>query len=124
MKGLTFPKKAPRQKIWTTTKCDAVLRDMVRRRDKICQWCRPCRGGQLQISHFWSRRYYAVRWDVDNVDLVCARAHWEIEHQKQGSYRDWKVKQLGEERYLALRNRMATPMKAVAARLAFQEASA
>ena len=122
MKRLAFPKRVKRPAVWNTKKCDAVFRDLIRQRDKRCVYPAPhdCKGG-LQVSHFFSRRFHAVRWDEENVDLLCASAHWFLEPRKQTSYRSWKWKQLGEERYLALCERASAPRPSREVRAAFQQ---
>ena len=64
-------KKTERQKL--TDKLDDIIREMVRLRDKgICQKC----GGQgSHVSHVVPRTNKGLRWDMDNVKLLCVRCH-------------------------------------------------
>lgn len=58
----------------------------------------------LHNSHFWSRRYMGARYQEDNCDAICYGCHRFIESDKQkGSwYYEFKLKQLGEERFQML----------------------
>lgn len=55
-------------------------------------------------SHFWARTYMGTRWEVDNLDglgwLPCHASIWE--HDKNGQYRDYMLKKLGNKRYKEL----------------------
>ncbi len=57
--------------------------------------------GGLTDSHFWGRGHKGTRYDPLNNDAICwfpcHAFHWEKE--KQGEYRDFKLKQLGKKRY-------------------------
>ena len=86
---------------------DKVFSLWIRRRDKICQF--PLRSkddyhaGSLQNSHFYGRNARSVRWDEDNCDAICARHHQFLEERKNAEYADWKLRQLGQERFDALK---------------------
>ena len=49
---------------------DRLVSVIVRRRDRRCVTCGEARG--LQCSHFYSRRYLAVRFDLRNTNAMCA----------------------------------------------------
>lgn len=54
----------------------------------------------LTASHFWSSTKWNTRWTFDNIDPLCWGCHSGVwEHDKQGEYEDFKLKQLGQERY-------------------------
>lgn len=57
---------------------DMLTRQLVIKRDKSqCQWCgKKVQGKDAQCSHVRSRKYYATRWDLNNVKLLCAACHF------------------------------------------------
>ena len=59
-------------------KLDDLVRLIVRLRDEdTCQWCkRTVYGKDSQVSHVRSRKYYATRWALSNVKLLCAKCHF------------------------------------------------
>ncbi len=64
-------------------------------------------SGHLTDSHFWGRAHKGTRYDPLNNDAVCwmpcHKYYWEKE--KQGAYRDFKLKQLGKKEYVAMERR-------------------
>lgn len=58
-----------------------------------------------QCSHFFSRKFFGTRYSPENCVTLSAKKHFEWEHKKQTDYRDFMLKRLGEEKYLALRER-------------------
>ena len=111
---------------------DRVFSLFIRYRD---HWqCKKCgkqhveRTGELQNSHFWSRDDKGTRWDPKNCDAACAKVfkvaggrtllvscHGQWEQEKQGAYRDFKLKQIGhaEYSYMEMRARTSTKFSAV-----------
>lgn len=96
-------------------KADKVFSLYIRERDNWqCQRCRRMYNredaGSLHASHFWSRRHESTRFDPDNIDSLCFGCHNLWESDKQGDYRDLKIKQLGEKGYrdLEIRYNMTT----------------
>lgn len=90
-------------KVWSSAKCDLAFSHYIRDRDeKKCFFC-----GQegSQNSHFWGRANSATRYDPENCDYVCGGDHMRHEGNKQGLYREMKLKQLGPARYKALERR-------------------
>ena len=87
---------------------DDLAREYVRLRDKKCRVC----GGSdyLQTAHFISRSNKAVRWDEDNIFLLCAGDHtmrntsW---HKDPGGATEFVKGALGEKKYRELRLRAA-----------------
>lgn len=65
----------------------------------------------LQCSHYWGRASKGTRFEPDNCDALCYGCHSLWEGNKQGAYRDFKLKQLGEKRYKSLEIQAATPTK-------------
>jgi hypothetical protein len=86
----------------------------VRKRDKDCVFKIKCYGGknfkELTNSHFHGRRKQSVRHDPENCDAACRACHQYLEEHKE-FYKDWKLKQLGEQRYALLELRANTPQK-------------
>ena len=62
----------------------------------------------IQNSHFYTRTARSVRYDPFNCDAICYRHHSFLEQRKNGEYLEWKLRQLGPERFAALRKRYTT----------------
>ncbi len=103
--------KGVKPKIWSMKTADDEFSLFIRERDG---WkCVRC-GRQFEVgergltdSHFWGRAHKGTRYDPLNNDAICwfpcHAFHWEKE--KQGEYRDFKLKQLGEVEYAAMERR-------------------
>jgi len=101
-------------------KCDMFGRIKIRKSDKLfrelllkergerCQRC--ARRGRVEVSHFHGRRKENVRYDFENVDLLCGGCH-RFFHESPSSYFTWKHEQLGEKRFKALEIRANTYKK-------------
>jgi len=89
--------------IWTSKKADLEFSHWVRDRDGgKCYFC----GKQgRQNSHFWGRGNSATRYDPLNCDYACGGCHMRVEGNKQGLYREMKLKQLGKKGYDELEKR-------------------
>ncbi len=81
---------------------DKLFSLVVRLRDKKCVRCGSVRS--LQCSHFWGRTTKNTRWDEENGDTLCFPCHvyW---GSRPAEYADWKLAQLGQERYDMLKIR-------------------
>ena len=92
------------KKVWSSSYADKKIREFVFERDGYkCVFCGRKKGDIiLDPSHFWGRYKSATRYLPENIDAVCRGDHFKVEHAKQGFYRDWKLKQLGEKRYKEL----------------------
>ena len=89
---------------WTSKKADSAFSVWIRERDGKCVKCGKV--GKLTNSHFWGRMNSATRYDPENCDALCwLPCHYTWEHQKNGDYMNFKIKQLGQERYDALEKR-------------------
>jgi hypothetical protein len=55
---------------WLIQELDKLMSIIVRKRDKRCVTCGSRQG--LQCSHFYSRRYLSVRFDLRNCNAMCA----------------------------------------------------
>ena len=103
--------KTPKDKP-TVKQLDALVREVVRLRDKRCRVCGSGAPGlrYLQAAHFITRSNYAVRFDLDNVYLLCSGCHmmrrnsW---HKDPASAVEFVRKALGKAGYQALRMRAA-----------------
>jgi len=83
-------------------KNDTLFSIMIRERDNhTCVFCGKTKeqGYTLQNSHFWGRGDKSNRFNPLNCDTLCFTCHNNNESNKQGFYREWKLKQLGKEVY-------------------------
>lgn len=83
-------------------KNDIMFSKMIRERDgNKCIFCgkRAEDGFAIQNSHFWGRGDKIHRFDPLNCDALCFSCHIKHEGNKQGYYRDFKIKQLGKNKY-------------------------
>ena len=66
---------------------DALCREVVLARDKVCQKC----GGSkvLQWSHVHGRRNKHLRWDPDNSKMLCFRCHFYFWHKEPLQAQEW-----------------------------------
>jgi len=53
---------------------DDLAREIIRGRDRVCQWCGKDRN--LQVCHFTSRSNFHTRWALENLILLCAGCHF------------------------------------------------
>lgn len=94
---------------------DKLFSLYIRRRDKwTCQRCgKQYEEGTsaLQCSHFWGRGCKGTRFEPDNAEALCYGCHSLWEGNKQGAYRYFKLKRLGEKRYKTLEVQASTPTK-------------
>lgn len=82
---------------------DVLFSKMVRERDKSCVFCgKNGEQWRLECSHFWGRGHKATRFDPLNAEALCFYCHATNEGNKQGFYREYKLKQLGEDGYRLL----------------------
>lgn len=85
-------------------KNDQLFSRMIRERDKRCVLCGDTTR-KSECSHFWGRGNKRTRFDARNAEYLCFTCHMRVEGNKQGAYRDYKLKQLGEQKYEELRLR-------------------
>ena len=107
-------KKAKKSGMKRVSRCkaDDLFSDYIRLRDGKCMRCgalptaRQSDGLRvvgLQNSHYFGRRRESVRFDPDNCDALCGACHSLWEATDREDYRDFKIKQLGEERFEEMR---------------------
>ena len=84
-------------------KLDKIYADRVKTRDKYtCQRCFK-QTGQLQCSHYWSRRNMGTRFDLNNLTTLDSYCHRISDSDKHSWYTDYMKKKLGEAGYEKLR---------------------
>lgn len=97
-------------------KADKIFSEYIRLRDKHCLRCGKLGEGTkningLQCSHFYSRRNESVRFDEENADTLCVGCHHEWGTIDRESYREFKLKQLGQKKFDLLLIRARTYQK-------------
>lgn len=64
-----------------------------------CARCgRSATGQGLHAAHFHARRKESVRFDLENVDALCANCHRYFTHHYT-EHKAWKLQQLGQVKY-------------------------
>jgi hypothetical protein len=89
-----------------TNKWDKIFSQIVRERDKwSCARCgksySPPTSG-LHNSHYFGRAKYSTRFDEENCDALCYGCHQYWGSTDREAYRQFKIKQLGENQFNAL----------------------
>jgi len=102
------PKKRPKKPTLGQLKrtLDRLAREIVRARDKMA--CRICGGtDHLSAHHYFTRRSHAaVRWDTDNMLLICSPCHFRIHNRgDEEVVRDALLRTIGPERFEAMKAR-------------------
>ena len=77
---------------WLIAELDRVTSVIVRKRDKRCVTCGSSQG--LQCSHFYSRRYLAVRFDLRNCNAMCAGCN-RLHNRNRKPYEMYMLKRYG-----------------------------
>ncbi|KKN71727.1 hypothetical protein LCGC14_0417930 [marine sediment metagenome] len=85
-------------------KADQMFSWYVRKRDDHCMRCLSPVGYNLkgqpnthENSHYFGRRKENTRYDPENCDTLCTACHVTWGSEDREDYRDFKIKQLGEE---------------------------
>jgi len=92
-------------------KFDSVFSKIIRSRDNWTCVRPKCKKqhlpptNALHNSHYFGRTRYSTRFDEENCDALCHGCHryWELSNREE--YRDFKIKQLGEDGFYDLRRR-------------------
>jgi len=87
---------------------DTLTREAVRLRDDLtCQRCgkKKIHGWKMEVAHHYSRAMKSVRWDLDNVVLLCFNCHYLWGHQNPNEFSEWWKQRLGETKYQMLQLR-------------------
>lgn len=95
---------------------DIVFSQYIRLKHKKCMNCGRVGTGDkgidgLQASHFHSRRKETVRFDEENVDVLCIACHRKLGTDDKQAYKEFKKKQLGQRGYDLLELRANTTGK-------------
>lgn len=97
---------------------DVAFSHYVRLRDKSCQRCHsPVEVNDKGLpvshtnSHYFGRAREGTRFDPDNCDTLCMACHRIWASDDREAYREFKIKQLGEDGFTALRVRANTYKK-------------
>lgn len=90
-------------------KADIKFSQYIRLRDKKCVRCNfPIKLNDIglplnnQCSHYFGRGKEGTRFEPDNCDALCFGCHQEWGSNDRESYRQFKIKQLGEQRFKTL----------------------
>ena len=92
-------------------KADRTFSLYIRTRDDwTCQNPKCNRGfgegvGNLHNSHYWGRGRESVRFDPENCDAICASCHLRWGGDYREEYTAFKIAQLGQDGYNALKLR-------------------
>ena len=88
---------------------DAMMSKYVRLRDKKCVRCQsPVTINEAGMpvsqtnSHYFGRAREGTRFEPDNCDTLCLVSHQQWGSADKEGYRNFKIKQLGEERFTTL----------------------
>lgn len=122
-KGLTrrtLPKRSrfiPRRHSIQTRKgvieeLDRVTSLIVRKRDVVCITCGEGRPELLTASHFYSRRWINIRFDLRNVACQCLNCNCIIHVSNPWPYTNWFLDTYSTDvmaELFELRNRRETP---------------
>lgn len=99
---------------WNLERADSKFSKFVRNRDRKCMnpWC-ICGLNYigvpielLQCSHYYDRGIWLVRFDPDNCIALGPRCHQLWEDDKQGRYREFMIRWLGDKKFKALEKRV------------------
>jgi hypothetical protein len=100
-------------------KADKVFSLFIRLRDGRCKRCgkagSPDKEGRnvagLECSHYFGRGRESTRFDEENADALCFGCHkiWGSDDKEE--YRNFKIKQLGEDGFQRLNVRQMTLQK-------------
>lgn len=77
---------------WLVAELDRYTSLIVRRRDGRCVTCGGVQG--LQCSHFYSRRYLSIRFDLRNCNAMCAGCNRRHNRDRQ-PYERYMLKRYG-----------------------------
>lgn len=91
---------------------DEVTSLIVRKRDGACITCGDARPEQLTASHFYSRRWLNVRFDLRNVAAQCWNCNANIHAVNPWPYTQWFLDTYSTDvmaELFELRNRKTTP---------------
>jgi len=94
--------KSPRSRL--IARADELFSKLVRARDGHCQWP-GCTSTTIYTHHIFSRRYLQTRWDMENGISLCIYHHSLQAHGDPENFRDFVIKRMGQQRFMALKAR-------------------
>ena len=105
-----FDKKPPERgsRRWLIAELDQLTSLIVRRRDRRCVTCGTRRS--LQCSHFYSRRYLAIRFDLRNCNAMCRICNFR-HNDDPFAYMSYMQEHYGPEVVLELHELRMAPCK-------------
>jgi hypothetical protein len=77
---------------WLIAELDRLTSLIVRKRDRRCVTCGSLQS--LQCSHFYSRRYLAIRFDLRNCNAMCSACNRRHNRDRQ-PYEKYMLKAYG-----------------------------
>jgi len=87
-------------------RADYYFSKYIRTRDKwTCQRCRrqyPINSQGLHCSHYYGRAKESTRFEPDNADCLCYGCHQHWGSADREGYRNFKIKQIGKQRFKTL----------------------
>ncbi len=84
---------------WLIAELDKLTSIIVRKRDRRCVTCGSYQG--LQCSHFYSRRYLAIRFNLVNCNAQCRDCN-RLHNTDTAPYQRYMQARYGEEAVAAL----------------------
>ena len=114
-KGTFVPSTSVSERKRIIKKLDDLVRDRVRKRDKVCKICGN--DSSLQVCHIFSRHNKGTRWDLGNLVLLCYYHHMRFAHSNPIEFSEWTKKYLGERKYDLLRYKAKEATKFTTAEL-------
>jgi len=93
---MTLRRQSKSSKAVLIKQCDDIFRELLRKRDKVCQYSN--KPDNLQVCHFISRENKHLRWNFDNCCMINAGIHKFVFHKKPHIHREFMVKRIGEEK--------------------------
>lgn len=79
---------------------DDLIRQIIQKYEQVCVCCKK-QSDNLQVGHYVSRRFYALRWDLRNVHYQCPGCN--IQHNvNPAPYSDYMRRTYGQYIFKAL----------------------
>jgi hypothetical protein len=78
---------------WLIEQLDILTSIIVRKRDRSCVTCGSRR--KLQCSHFYSRRYLSIRFNLINCNAQCRDCNL-LHNEMRAPYEDYMLETYGE----------------------------
>jgi len=68
-------------------------------RSRVGGICEHCGKEANQAHHYFGRRKYSTRWEMDNLVSLCWACHRYWAHPDYESCRDYLISRIGQERF-------------------------